>query len=109
SQLPDIVRQRGLNVSRSDDTSLLVGALVSPDGRYSTLELGDMAEQMVVDAVSRTEGVAVVDSFTSGYAMRIWLNPVRMAEYQITSSDVLSAISEQNSTVSVGSLGAQPV
>ncbi len=109
SQLPDIVRQRGLNVSRSDDTSLLVGALVSPDGRYSTLELGDMAEQMVVDAVSRTEGVAVVDSFTSGYAMRIWLNPVRMAEYQITSSDVLSAISEQNSTVSVGSLGVQPV
>ena len=109
SQLPDIVRQRGLNVSRSDDTSLMVGALVSPDGRYSTLELGDMAEQMVVDAVSRTEGVAVVDSFTSGYAMRIWLNPVRMAEYQITSSDVLSAISEQNSTVSVGSLGVQPV
>ena len=109
SQLPDIVRQRGLNVSRSDDTSLMVGALVSPDGRYSTLELGDMAEQMVVDAVSRTEGVAVVDSFTSGYAMRIWLNPVRMAEYQVTSSDVLSAISEQNSTVSVGSLGAQPV
>ena len=109
AQLPDIVRQRGMSVSRSGDSSLMVGALVSRDGRYSTLELGDLTTQLIEDAVLRTEGVGAIDSFSSGYAMRVWLDPLKMAEYQITTADVTAAISDQNSTVSVGSLGAQPV
>ncbi len=109
NQLPETVRTRGLNVSRSGESSLLVGALVSRDNRYSTVELGDLTSQLVEDAVLKLEGVGGIDSFSSGYALRIWLNPLKMAEYQITGADVTSAIADQNSTVSVGSLGAQPV
>lgn len=107
--LPEIVRQRGVSIRRSDESTLLVGALVSRDNRYSTVELGDLTSQLIEDAVLRTEGVGDINSFSSGYAMRIWLDPVKMAEFQITTSDVTSAIAEQNSTVSVGSLGSQPV
>lgn len=109
NQLPDRVVQRGLTVARSGESSLMVGALVSKDGRYSTVELGDLTGQLIEDAVLRTDGVGSIDSFSSGYAMRIWLDPIKMAEYQITTADISSAISDQNSTVSVGSLGAQPV
>jgi multidrug efflux pump len=107
--LPEIVRQRGVNIRRSDESTLLVGALVSRDNRYSTVELGDLTSQLIEDAVLRTEGVGDINSFSSGYAMRVWLDPVKMAEFQITAQDVTSAIAEQNSTVSVGSLGSQPV
>lgn len=107
--LPEIVRQRGVSVRRSDESTLLVGALVSKDNRYSTVELGDLTSQLIEDAVLRTEGVGDINSFSSGYAMRVWLDPIKMAEFQITTSDVTAAIAEQNQTVSVGSLGAQPV
>lgn len=109
AQLPEIVRQRGVNIRRSDESTLLIGALVSRDNRYSTVELGDLTKQLIEDAVLRTEGVGDINSFSSGYAMRVWLDPIKMAALQITSSDVTSAIAEQNSTVSVGSLGSQPV
>jgi multidrug efflux pump len=109
NQLPDTVVQRGISVARSGESSLMVGALVSKDGRYSTVELGDLTGQLIEDAVLRTDGVGSIDSFSSGYAMRVWLDPIKMAEYQITTADVSSAIADQNSTVSVGSLGAQPV
>jgi multidrug efflux pump len=109
NSLPDTVVQRGLTVARSGESSLMVGALVSQDGRYSTVELGDLTGQLIEDAVLRTDGVGSIDSFSSGYAMRVWLDPIKMAEYQITTADISSAIADQNSTVSVGSLGAQPV
>lgn len=109
AQLPETVRDRGLNVTRSGESSLMVGALVSRDGRYSTLELGDLTSALIEDAVLRTEGVGAIDSFSSGYAMRVWLDPIRLAEYQVTPAEIASAIAEQNTTVSVGSLGAQPV
>ncbi len=109
NSLPDTVVQRGISVARSGESSLMVGALVSKDGRYSTVELGDLTGQLIEDAVLRTDGVGSIDSFSSGYAMRVWLDPIKMAEYQITTADVSSAIADQNSTVSVGSLGAQPV
>lgn len=108
SQLPDIVQQSGVSVSRSTSSILLVGALTSSDGRYSTVELGDLAAQMIEDPVKRTPGVGSINTFGSGYAMRIWLDPMKMAQYQVTPADVTSAVSEQNSNVTVGSLGAQP-
>lgn len=109
SRLPDAVRDRGLSVNRSGESSLLVGALVSRDNKYSTVELGDLTGQLIEDAVLRTEGVGAIDSFSSGYAMRVWLDPVKLAQYQITPSEITQAISEQNQTVSVGALGGQPV
>lgn len=107
--LPDTVLQRGLSVTRSGTSTLMVGALVSQDGRYTSLQLGDMLRQLAKDAVLRTEGVGAINIFGSGYAMRVWLDPLKLARYQMTPADVTQAIAEQNATISVGSLGAQPV
>ncbi|MBK4214971.1 efflux RND transporter permease subunit [Paracoccus caeni] len=108
SQLPDIVQQSGVNVSRSTSSILLVGALTSSDGSYSSLELGDLLSQMIEDPVKRTPGVGSIDSFGAGYAMRVWMDPMKMAQYQVTPADITAAVSEQNTNVTVGSLGAQP-
>lgn len=107
--LPDTVVSRGISVTRSSSSILMVGALVSRDGRYTSLQLGDLMTQVVEDAVLRTEGVGSINAFGSGYAMRIWLDPLKMAQYQVTAADITSAVSEQNSTVTVGSLGSLPV
>lgn len=108
SQLPDLVQQSGVNVSRSTSSILLVGALTSSDGRYSTVELGDLVSQRVEDPVQRTPGVGSINLFGSGYAMRIWLDPMKMTQYQVTPADITAAVSEQNSNVTVGTLGGQP-
>ena len=108
SQLPDAVQDAGINLRRSNDSILLVGALVSTDGKHSTLELGNLLEEVVEGPVQRTEGVGGINSFGSGYAMRIWLDPMSLNRYQLTPTDVVSAVEAQNTTVSVGSLGTQP-
>ncbi|WP_136685453.1 efflux RND transporter permease subunit [Falsirhodobacter xinxiangensis] len=108
SQLPGAVQDQGVRVSRSTSSILMVGALVSADNRYSSLELADMLETTVEGPVQRTEGVGSINVFGSGYAMRVWLDPDRLAQFQLTPSDITAAISAQNMTVTVGSLGAQP-
>ena len=108
SQLPDVVQRSGVNVARSTSSILLVGALASMDGRYSTVELGDMAARFIEDPVKRTPGVGSINTFGSGFAMRIWLDPMKMVQYQVTPADVTRAVAEQNTNVTVGSLGSQP-
>ncbi|QEU10722.1 efflux RND transporter permease subunit [Paracoccus yeei] len=107
-QLPDAVQSQGVSVSRSTSSILLVGALTSTDGSHTSLELGDLVSQMIEDPVKRTAGVGSINAFGSGYAMRIWLDPDRMLQYQVTPADVVAAVSEQNTNVTVGSLGDQP-
>ncbi|WP_417720497.1 efflux RND transporter permease subunit [Salipiger sp.] len=107
-QLPSVVQSNGVTVSRSDSSILLVGALVDTTGSYSTLELGNIIEETVEGPVQRTDGVGGINVFGSGYAMRVWLDPLSLVRYQLTPADVVSAVEEQNTTVSVGSLGAQP-
>ncbi len=108
SQLPDVVQQQGVQVSRSTSSILLVGALASQDGRFTALQLGDMATQLIEDPVQRTPGVGSINTFATGYAMRIWLDPLKMVQYQVTPADVTSAVAQQNTNVTVGSLGNQP-
>ncbi|MBF9033519.1 efflux RND transporter permease subunit [Rhodobacterales bacterium HKCCE2091] len=107
-RLPSAVQSQGVNVSRSTSSILLVGALVATSGDYTTLELGDLLAELVEGPVQRTEGVGGINSFGSGYALRIWLDPLSLARYQLTPGDVVTAVQNQNTTVSVGSLGAQP-
>jgi multidrug efflux pump len=109
SQLPDTVTSSGVSVTRSTSSILLVGALVSEDGSYSSVQLGDLVGSMIEDPVQRVEGVGSINSFGTKYAMRVWLDPERLYQYQISASDVTTAVSEQNTNVSVGSLGDQPV
>ncbi|MFT3973578.1 MAG: efflux RND transporter permease subunit [Amaricoccus sp.] len=109
SRLPTSVQTKGVNVSHSTSSILLVGTLVSTDGTRKPVELGDILTNSVEDAVRRTTGVGDVNVFGSGYAMRIWLDPLALARYALTPNDVVSAVEAQNTTVSVGSLGALPV
>jgi multidrug efflux pump len=108
SQLPDSVQTRGVTVRRSTSSILLVGALVSEDGSYSQVELGNLLNETISGPVQRTEGVGGINIFGSGYAMRIWMDPLKLVQYQLTPSDITSAVQAQNTTVSVGSLGTQP-
>lgn len=109
ARLPSAVQTAGVSVTRSSSSILLVGALVSTDGRYSTLELGNLLEEVVEGPVKRVPGVGGINVFGSGYAMRIWLDPLRLAQFQLTPSDITAAVAAQNATVSVGALGTQPV
>ncbi|TNE91118.1 MAG: multidrug efflux RND transporter permease subunit, partial [Rhodobacteraceae bacterium] len=103
STLPDAVQSSGVSVSRSSSDILMVGALVSTDGRFSTVELGNILDTEIKGAIERTTGVGGLNVFGSGYAMRVWLDPYRLEQYQLTPNDVTSAVQAQNTTVSVGS------
>ncbi|NHF72764.1 multidrug efflux RND transporter permease subunit [Paracoccus xiamenensis] len=109
SRLPTPVQNDGVSVTRSTSSILMVGSLVSTNGRYSTVELGNMLEEIVEGPVKRVPGVGSINVFGSGYAMRIWLDPFRLAQYNLLPTDITAAVAAQNSTVSVGSLGSQPV
>lgn len=109
SQLPDVVQTNGLSVERTTSSILLVGALVSTDSKRSAVELGDIFSTQIEDQIKRLEGVGSVQIFGTGYAMRIWLDPFKLNKFQLTPADVTSAIEAQNTQVSVGSIGAQPV
>lgn len=109
SQLPDVVQTAGITVTRSTSSILLVGALVSTDSKRMPVELGDIFSTQIEDQIKRLEGVGSIQVFGTGYAMRIWLDPFKLNKFQLTPTDVTTAIQAQNQQVSVGSLGGQPV
>ena len=108
SQLPDSVQDAGVRVSRSTSSILMVGALVSADDSYSTIELADLLDTSVEGPVQRIEGVGSINTFGSGYAMRIWLDPDSLFQFALTPADITSAVEAQNTTVAVGALGDAP-
>lgn len=108
ASLPSTVTSTGVSVTRSTSSILLVGALVDESDRYSQVELGDILDRTIKDPVQRTSGVGSIDTFSSPYAMRIWLDPDKLHKYGLTANDVTDSVSDQNSNVSVGSLGSLP-
>ncbi|RIV12390.1 multidrug efflux RND transporter permease subunit, partial [Klebsiella pneumoniae] len=108
SQLPAVVQDLGIGVTKSTSSILLVGALVSTDGKRSSADLGDIFSTQIEDQVKRIEGVGNINAFGSAFAMRIWLDPFKMKKFQLTPADVTSAIQSQNTQVSVGSVGGLP-
>ncbi len=109
SQLPEAVQNAGVTVSRSPSGILMIGNIVSRDGRYTSSELSDIMSSSIEERIERLDGVGSVQSFGSGYAMRIWLDPDQMQKYQLVPSDVTAAIQAQNAQVAAGSIGATPV
>ena len=96
-RLPDIVRQLGVTVSKRSPDLTMVVHLLSPNDRYDMLYLRNYATLNVKDRLARIKGVGQVGLFGSGdYAMRVWLNPDRVAELGLTAGDVVSAIQSQN-------------
>ena len=109
SRLPDAVRQYGVTTQKQSPTPLMYMGLYSPDGRYDTLYLRNYLTLHVKDELSRIPGIGDVELYGAGdYAMRIWLDPDKLASRGLTAGDAISAIREQNVEVSAGQLGAEP-
>ncbi|MGG2396698.1 efflux RND transporter permease subunit [Pseudomonas sp. SH1-B] len=110
ARLPEDVRRQGVTVQKQSPTFLMVVHLTSPDGRYDSLYLRNYARLHVKDVLGRIPGVGDVQVFGGGdYAMRLWLDPDRIAARGLTASDVVAAIREQNVQVSAGQIGAEPI
>ncbi len=106
--LPEAVQSQGVQVTKSSGTMLMVLGLVSEGSDTTTAELGDYLVANIQDPISRVNGVGEVSVFGSQFAMRIWLDPNKLIQFGMTSSDVISAVRAQNNEVSAGSLGAEP-
>jgi hydrophobe/amphiphile efflux-1 (HAE1) family protein len=109
-RLPDVVKTLGVTTQKTSPDLTLAVALVSPDHRYNDLYLRNYATIQIKDVLSRLPGVGQINLFGSGdYAMRIWLDPVRLADRGLMPGDVVRAIREQNVQVTAGTIGAPPV
>ncbi len=107
-RLPEEVRRNGVTVQKRSANILLVAVLNSTDGRYNTLYLADYAQLNVLDEIKRVPGVGDAQLFDSGYAMRVWILPDRMAQLGITTSDVANALRAQNAQNAAGRIGGAP-
>lgn len=109
SQLPNLVNQTGVTVNQQNSNFLNAIALYSENGEYDPLFMSNYADTYMVDAMRRIEGVGDIQIFGERkYAMRLWLDPNRLASRNLTIQDVSSAIQEQNIQVGAGAIGQQP-
>ena len=110
ARLPEDVRRQGVTTQKQSPVFLMVVHLTSEDGRYDSLYLRNYMRLHVKDALSRIDGVGDAQLFGGGdYAMRLWLDPDKVAARGLTAGDVLRAVREQNVQVSAGQLGAEPM
>ncbi|MDB5424267.1 MAG: multidrug efflux transporter permease subunit, partial [Phenylobacterium sp.] len=108
SRLPAQVQQQGLVVRKSNPDNLLVIGLYDATDRLTNRDVSDYLVSNLQDPISRLQGVGNTNVFGAQYAMRVWLNPDRLASYQLIPDDVVTAILNQNAQVAAGELGAQP-
>lgn len=106
--LPQEVQQQGVSVEKSSSSFLMVLGLINTDGSMKQEDIADYAGANIKDPISRTTGVGDVQLFGSQYAMRIWLDPNKLNNFQLTPVDVISAIKAQNAQVAAGQLGGTP-
>ncbi|KQX02005.1 transporter [Massilia sp. Root418] len=108
-RLPEEVRQIGVTTVKSSPNLTMVVHLQSPDGRYDDLYLRNYAVLNVKDQLARINGMGEVQLFGSGdYAMRVWLDPQKVAARNLTAGDVVASIREQNVQVAAGVIGQGP-
>src|SRR5260370_4717958 len=109
-KLPEEVRQLGVITTKQSPDLTMVVHLFSPNNRYDEIYLRNYATLQVKDVLARIPGAGSVQLFGSGdYAMRVWLDPNKIAAKGLTASDVVAAIREQNVQVAAGGVGQQPV
>lgn len=110
ARLPEDVRRLGITTQKMSPTLTLVVHLFSPENTYDSLYLRNYATLKVKDELARLPGVGQIQIFGAGeYAMRVWLDPNKVAARGLTASDVVKAMQEQNVQVSAGQLGAEPL
>src|SRR5258707_476249 len=108
-RLPDEVRQIGVTIAKNSPDLLLVATLTSPDGSLPQQYLSNYATLQIVDRVGRIRGVGGARLFGGrDYNMRIWINPGRAAELNLTVDEVITAVRAQNAQVTAGAVGQPP-
>ena len=108
-KLPEEVQRLGVTTQKSSPDLTMVVHLTSPDQRYDMLYLSNYARLHVKDVLGRLNGVGDVQIFGAGeYSMRVWLDPQKLAQRNLTTGDVVNAIREQNVQVAAGALNAPP-
>ncbi len=108
ASLPEVVQRAGIQVRKSTRNYLLVVGLISEDASMDGTDLRDFALSNIEKVLSRVPGVGEVEVFGSQYAMRIWLNPDRLNDYQLTVQEVIAALDVYNVEVSAGQFGGAP-
>ncbi len=108
-QLPSAVVQQGVNVQKKSSSIMMLVAVYSKDRRYSANYIANYANVYVLDALKRINGAGQAQIMgVPNQAMRIWMNPDRMASLQVTTSDIANAINQQNQLFGAGQIGQQP-
>ncbi|MEO9655948.1 efflux RND transporter permease subunit [Marinomonas sp.] len=109
SSLPEAVQDNGVTVTKSNSDFLMVAAIFDETDTDTGQDISDFLVSSVEDSVARVDGVGSIRVFGSEYAMRVWLDPLKLASYKLMPSDISSAIRAQNTQTAAGSLGAYPV
>ena len=108
SRLPAQVQQQGIRVTKSNPDFLLIVALYDETDQRTNMDVSDYLASYVQDPLSRVPGVGDINVFGAPHAMRIWLNPQRLAAFSLMPNDVVDAISAQNTEVAAGEVGGLP-
>lgn len=108
SRLPQQVVQNGISVFKSTGTFLMLVALTSTDGKRDSVQLSDFVNRYILRELKRAPGVGGADQWDAGEALRVWMDPMKLREYNLAPADVTQAIAAQNATVTAGILGDTP-
>ncbi|SDJ96116.1 multidrug efflux pump [Ferrimonas sediminum] len=106
--LPQEVQAQGISVNKTSSGFLMVLGFVSQDGSMNKADIADYVAANIQDPMSRVAGVGDITLFGAQYAMRIWLDPLKLNQFSLSTNDVVAAIREQNAQVSAGQLGGTP-
>jgi len=108
ASLPEVVQRQGVRVSKSTRNFLMIVSLISEDGSMDGNDLRDYTQSNLERVLARVPGVGEVTTFGTQYAMRIWLNPEKLTEYNLTVTDVIEALRTYNVEISAGQFGGAP-
>jgi multidrug efflux pump len=108
SRLPAQVQQQGVRVTKSNPDFLLIVALYDETNQRTNMDVSDYLASYMQDPLSRVPGVGDINVFGAPHAMRIWLNPQRLAAFSLMPGDVVNAIAAQNTEVAAGEVGGLP-
>ena len=106
--LPEVVQRQGVTVSKSTRNYLMLVGLVSDNPSVDSNDLADYAISQVQPSLARVAGVGEVEAFGSQYSMRVWLNPDKLTQYNMTVDDIVTGIRAYNVEVSAGQFGGLP-
>jgi multidrug efflux pump len=106
--LPQEVTRQGLRVDKTNPQILMLVVLQSDDPRFDSTYIANLANSQIINELKRLPGAGDVTLFASPYAMRLWLDPDKLAKYRLTVADVSNAVREQNQNFAVGEIGQSP-